>query len=459
MPQEYSLDQKKTTILVVVFVVLLFLVFVAGYLSGTLVGLPEPEQPPIAKKPAVEAPPKPPVEAIQVPQVVTRPVPEPEEEIAEGPEPEPEPEPTLDAPVEKLYSVQVGAFKTLARALAQQESLVNKGYRPYIYHGPNSKGAMWYTVRVGDYDDVDDAIVAAREFRALEGTSVTLTHYDSLMMVRDENGKRIEIAPPAALAKAVADEASPEMPAPGGADPEPVDAEPEPVVAEPEPIAEEPEPVAAEPETVAAEPEPVVAEPEPIAEEPEPVAAEPEPVAAEPEPVTEEPERVAREPEMLAESPETIAPDKDPVAKETGTEVAAGQSTGQGEAAPRDATPYRVTFSLPTKTPAAPPAVQADETASVGGLIVAAEAKQYSVQVGAFLNGENAVNFAQKLRGYDYPAYVFRYTDTDGNAWSAVRIGDFESIEVARAAAVEFEAKRNITAIVTRIDGIKMILK
>jgi len=457
MTQEFSLDQKRTTILVSVFVVLLFLVFAAGYLSGTLVGLPEPEQPPIAKKLSVEPPPKPPAEAIQVPQVVTRPVPEPEEEVAA--QPEPEPEPIVEAPVEKLYSVQVGAFKTLARAMAQQEFLAEKGHRPYIYHGPNSKGAMWYTVRVGDFDDVDDAILAAREFRALEGTSVTLTHYDSLMMVRDENGKRIEIALPAALVKADADEASAEIPAQGGVAPEPVAEEPEPIVAEPDPVAEKPEPVAAEPEPVAAEPEPVAAKPEPVAEELEPVTAEPEPVTEELERVAVEPEPGVEEPEMFAESPETIAPDKDSVARETGTEAAAGQAIGQEEAMPSDSTPYRVTFSLPKETPVAPPAAQADETANVGGLIVAAEAKQYSVQVGAFLNDNNAIKFAQKLRGYDYPAYVFRYTDTEGNAWSAVRIGDFEELEAAKAAAVEFEAKRNITAIVTKIDGIKMILK
>ena len=410
MTQEFSLDQNRVSILAVVLVVLLFLVFAAGYLSGTIVGLPETQAPPIAKRPAVEPPPKPPVKPIQVPQVVTRPVPEPEE-VAE------EPEPLEEAPVEKLYSVQVGAFRTAGRAEAQQDSLAAKGYRPYIYHGPNSKGAMWYTVRVGDFDDVEDAILAAREFRALEGASVALTHYDSLMMVRDANGRRIEIAPP-------------ELPTartPAG-DQETAETAPVAVAEEPDPVAAEPDPVAAEPEPVATEPEPAAAEPEPVAAEPEPVAVEPEPVAAEPEPVAVEPEPVATEPEPVAEDP-------------------------AGTAA------YRVTFALPEKTPATPETVKDDESKRVAGLIVAAEAKQYSVQVGAFLNGDNAVKFAEKLRGYDYPAYVFRYTDTEGNAWSAVRIGDFENLEAAQAAAEEFEAQREITAIVTKIDAIRMILK
>jgi len=414
MTQEFSLDQKRTTILVVVFVVLIFLVFVAGYLSGTLVGLPEQEQPPIVKRPSVTPPPKPPVQAIQVPQVVTQPVPLPEEAVAE---PEPEPELLKEAPVEKLYSVQVGAFRTLARATAQQETLADKGYRPYIYHGPNSKGAMWYTVRVGDFDDVDEAILSAREFRALEGTSVALTHYDSLMMVRDANGKRIEIAPPEkpATRTAAGDEKNAET--------DLVE-----VATEPEPVAEAPEPVAEAPEPVAEEPEPMAEEPEPMAEEPESVVDEPEPAVDEPEPAVDEPEPAADEPEPAAEEP-------------------------AGSAA------YRVTFALPEEKPAVPETVKEDEGKSVAGLIVAAEAKQYSVQVGAFLNDDNAVKFAQKLRGYDYPAYVFRYTDTEGNAWSAVRIGDFESLETAKAAAGEFEAKRDITAIVTKIDAIKMILK
>lgn len=79
------------------------------------------------------------------------------------------------------------------------------------------------------------------------------------------------------------------------------------------------------------------------------------------------------------------------------------------------------------------------------------------MQVGAFLNGDNAVKFAEKLRGRGYPAYVFQYTDTAGNHWNAVRAGDFKDVAAARAVAADFEEKEKITAIVTKIDNVKMI--
>jgi cell division septation protein DedD len=410
MTQEFSLNQKMATVLAVVLLVLLFLVFVAGYLSGTLVGFPESEPQPIVAKPAVKPPPEPRVKVMRVPPVVAEP--EEVEEIAE-------PEPAV-APVEKLYSVQVGAFRTQARADTQQAALTEKGYQPYVYHGANSKGAMWYTVRVGDFDDVDDAIMAAREFRALESTSVVLTHYDSLMMVRDDDGRRIEIAPP-------------EEPAPAEA------------AADEKTVEDDSKTVADEPEAAVDEPETVVDEPEAAVDEPEAVADEPEAVADEPEAAVDEPEAVADEPEAVADEGGSES------------ETATGQSTETTDEEAAGPAKYRITFALPEEKPPVPAATHSGEGESVGGLIAEAEGKQYAVQVGAFLNGENAVKFAEKLRGRNYPAYVFHYTDTGGNAWSAVRTGDFKDIGTARAAAAEFESKESITAIVTKIDAIKMI--
>jgi len=368
MNQGFLLSQKVVTILVTAFGVLLLLVFLAGYLSGTLVGLPEPEEPPPIAEPTVKPLPKPPVATMPVPQPDDEPEVEAPVEAVE-PEPEPEPAPVLIAaePAEKLYSVQVGAFRTRERAEARQQQLVAKGYQPYIYHGANSKGRMWYTLRLRDFDDVDEAVVKARDFMALEGYPAVLTHFDSLMMVRDENGQRIEIAP-------VGDTAS-----------------------------EKPEPVAEEPDL--------------IAEEAESVAEEPKLLAEEPEAAAEEPEAAAEEPEAAVEEPEAAVEETDPVA--------------DGAAVSEDR--------------------------SVGGLIASAEADQYAVQVGAFLNGDNAVKFAEKLRGRGYPAYVFQYTDTAGNNWSAVRAGDFKDREAARAAANDFEEKEKIIAIVTKIDAIKMV--
>ncbi|MCP3950905.1 MAG: SPOR domain-containing protein [Desulfobacterales bacterium] len=408
MTQEFTLNQKKVTILTVLVLVLVLLVFIAGYLSGTLVGLPETKEQSAILEPAVKPQPQPQVVTRPVPQVAKTPEPEeveeidglkedvaelePEEEIAE-------PEPEKAVPAESLYSVQVGAFRTETRAKDHEQLLVDKGYHPYIYHGANSRGVLWYTLRIGDFDELDAAITAAREFRALERSTVVLTHFNSLMMVRDDDGKRIEIAPPErATPVEAAVEVTPDQPAL-------------------------------------------------IPDEPAPVTGEPEP-----ETVADESEAVAAELEVAAEEPEIIAD-----ANVSEIETAEGQSTETTVAEVAGPAKHRVTFSLPEEPPPVPAATSSVE--SVGGLIAASEAKHYAVQVGAFLNGENAVKFAEKLRGRDYPAYVFRYTDTVGRAWSAVRTGDFEDLGTAKVAAAEFEAKEGITAIVTKINAIKMILK
>jgi len=423
MTQEFSLDQKKVTILAALVLVLVLLVFIAGYLSGTIVGLPEAEEQPVVLAP-VKPRPKPPVVTMQVPPVEET---AEFEEVAEIAEPEPEevaeiaePEPEEAVPAEKLYSVQVGAFRTQTRAQEHKQLLSAKGYQPYIYPGENSKGVLWYTLRIGDFDQVEEAITAAHEFRALEGSYVVLTDFDSLMMVRDDAGKRIEIAPPE-MTKPVA---------------ETVDDE-------------------AEPEAVSDEPEAVVDEPETVADEPEAVADEPEAVVDEPEAVADEPEAVADEPEAVADEPEAVAEPSAPGSGTTG-----GISPEPSGDEPVIAPGHRITFALPTETEMAPALVDetpADKNKGVGGLIATAEANQYAVQVGAFLNRENAYAFAEKLKGRGYPAYVFHYTDTKGNAWNAVRAGDFPDPETAKTAAIEFEGKENITAIVTRIDAISMV--
>ena len=370
MTEQFSLDQKKTTILVALFLVLVFLVFIAGYLSGMLVGLPESEQPPVAPVPRVEPKPQPPVVSIPGPQVAD----DPEREEPEIVEVEEEPEPVAETPPEKLYSIQVGAFVTRARADDQKQTLAQKGYQPYIYRGANSKGALWYTVRVGDFDDVDEAVAAAREFVALESAAVVLTHFDSLMMVRDETGKRIEITAPEEGDRA-----------------------------------------------------------EVVSDDPEAAVDDPEAAVEDPEAAIEEPEAAAEEPEAAAEEPET------------GIAEAEGDLAGASEALTEE------------------PALLAEEAEdrdgeSVGGLIATAETNRYAVQVGAFLNRDNAYRFAAKLKGQGYPAaYVFHYTDSKGNAWNAVRSGDFPDPETAKSAAIEFETKENITAIVTRIDAISMV--
>lgn len=362
MSQDFFLDQKKTTVLVTVFLVLLGLVFIAGYLSGIIVGLPEPEQQPVVKAPVPVVKPQPaqPVVAMRVPQVDE----EPEAEVvAEIEEPEPE---EADIPEEKLYSVQVGSFMTNERAASQVQGLLEKGYEPYIYHGANSKGALWYTVRIADFADVEEAIGVAREFRSREGSAVALTHYNSLMLVKTPEEKRIEIEPfeNTALAE------------------EPVDDK--------------------------------------------------------------------------AEGDDDLEAAPGDEAVEEGETVEDEDLVGTGEvdkgAAPAETQPdtdTHITFAIPEKP--------TEEGEDAGSLIASAEANRYSVQVGAFLKKENADKFAEKLKGRGYPAYVFHYTDSAGNAWNAVRAGDFPDLGTAHNAAVEFQENENISAIVTKIDAISMI--
>ncbi len=459
MTQEFSLDKKRTTVLVTVFLLLCLLIFVAGYLSGIIVGLPEPEQQPVVKALVTKPQPGPPVVTMQVPPVIAEPEPEVVAEVAE-PEPEaatetaePEPE-EVDTPEEKLYSVQVGSFMTPARAEIQLQELSGKGYDPYIYHGANSKGALWYTVRVADFADVDEAIEAAREFRTREGSAVALTHYNSLMLVKTPEGKRILIEP---FGDTDPVEASVED-KPEGDDSE---------IFQGDKTAEEID----------------AGDDESITDREGAAASDESGADATLDDAGNEMAESATDDEVLAaiddEAPAATCDDA-PVETVSGGDAAKEGSTEGEEGEERSSlnsqisppqtpepdtgevaaeTGYRITFALPEPAAAESdePAVREDE--GVGGLIAVAEANSHSVQVGAFLKSENADRFAEKLRGRGYPAaYVFHYTDSSGNAWSAVRAGDFKDFDTAREAVVEFEEKESISAIVTRIDAISMVM-
>ncbi len=415
MSQDFSLDQKKITFLVAVFLVLLFLVYFAGYLSGIIVGLPVSERLPVVP-PRVEPQPALPVVTMQVPRVAKDPEPE---IITEVTALEPE---EADIPEERLYSVQVGAFKTQARADAQVLQLITKGYEPYIYHGANSKGLLWYTVRITDFADVDEAIRAAREFRTREDSAVVLTHYNSLMLIKTSEGKRIEIKP--------FENASPgEETVDGKEGADDLQAAPADGVVEDDETGTDEEPV----ETGEAGESSVFAETQPDKEEPD---SSGESSLADGSAVGADAGKTAglEEDEKQPESSEPGSADQplEAVIPKTVTE-----------------TDQHITFAIPEKP--------TEEDESVGSLITTAEAKKYSVQVGAFLNRENAEKFAEKLKGLGYPAYVFLYNDSKGNAWSAVRAGDFFDPDAANNAAIEFQEKEKITAIVTRIESISMV--
>ena len=434
MAQELSLDQKKTTVLAAVIIVLLGLVFIAGYLSGIIVGLPEIEQQPVVNAPVVKQTPAPApsIVTMQVPRVAEEPEPEELEEIEE-PEPgeveeieEPEPE-EENIPQEKLYSVQVGSFRTQERANAQVQRLIAKGYSPYIYHGANSKGALWYTVRIADFADVEEAIGAAREFRTREDLAVALTHYDSLMLVKTPEGKRIEIEPFESTAsgeEVVVDKT-------GGDD-----------------FAKLPEDRTTK-EIKAGGDGSISGSEAAGGDEPESESdlENPERKKDESDPDAESLSGTDVQAGGAKDSSTKFQEDEDQAG--LSSQISTGQSPEPDTGEVSTETGNQITFAVPEKT--------AQESEGVGGLIAAAEANNYSVQVGAFLKTENADKFAKKLKGRGYPAYVFHYVDSAGNAWNAVRAGDYRNLAAAREAAADFEGKESITAIVTRIDAISMV--
>ena len=190
MKEQIYLDQKEVTTLVGVFLALLVLVFVAGWLSGVLIGLPGVEKPLATVTPTVDIPPREaavPVVAVKVP---------------------PPPPPPPPAPAPAAYSVQVGAFTTEARARQHVSELKTRGYAPYIFQGGSAAGKTWFTTRIGDYADLETARQAADSFSRDNGTTALVTVKESLEPVWQAAG-----SPPAAALDADTDAAPDAEPA------------------------------------------------------------------------------------------------------------------------------------------------------------------------------------------------------------------------------------------------------
>lgn len=61
------------------------------------------------------------------------------------------------------YCVQLGAFTNNQRALNRIEELKEKGLTAYIFASKSSKGTQWYTVRIGRFDNKNEADRAANQ--------------------------------------------------------------------------------------------------------------------------------------------------------------------------------------------------------------------------------------------------------------------------------------------------------
>jgi len=82
------------------------------------------------------------------------------------------------------YSVQAGACQEKKNAEIIVSKLRRKGYEAYLFEAYDSKKQKWFTVRIGDYADLETASRAAFSFRKKENTEPVVTRINSLRPVR-----------------------------------------------------------------------------------------------------------------------------------------------------------------------------------------------------------------------------------------------------------------------------------
>jgi type II secretory pathway predicted ATPase ExeA/cell division septation protein DedD len=72
----------------------------------------------------------------------------------------------------------------------------------------------------------------------------------------------------------------------------------------------------------------------------------------------------------------------------------------------------------------------------------------YAIQVGAFLNKDNAMKMASILEKKGYSASVVKFNDKKGRIWHTVRIGEYGSQIAAEKHARDFSSKQGLDSIV-----------
>jgi hypothetical protein len=79
-----------------------------------------------------------------------------------------------------LFSVQVGAFLAKGNAENLVDDLKRKGYEPYILEMPDHKNKIWYSVRIKDCAELNEAKHIATDYRDKERKPAFVTMIDSL---------------------------------------------------------------------------------------------------------------------------------------------------------------------------------------------------------------------------------------------------------------------------------------
>ena len=237
MNDRLALGKTKSVLLISAAVLLLGLVFIAGWIvhaifkapiqgpqkAGTTLKSPKPgpiivsrkvpfmptEQPASKSKAVPVSTPKPESMSASKPDSATaaktdsKPAPKPANETTPAPIPAPAsiekekaaPAPTIASDVEAAtakavsvpvqgYTVQVGAFLQAKNANQFNRQLKNRGYDAYIYRFADKKMRQWHLVRIGDYVTVSEAAKARNDFKTKEKQPAVITHIDSLQQVR-----------------------------------------------------------------------------------------------------------------------------------------------------------------------------------------------------------------------------------------------------------------------------------
>ncbi len=106
-----------------------------------------------------------------------------------------------EAPVEHVarlgYAVQIGTFRTRAKANEMESAWNKKGYMPYMYKTAKVNGHSWYTVRIGKFSERAEASALAMSIRkkgrvhaipvpmVLEDNASDSSNVDSVLRGRD----------------------------------------------------------------------------------------------------------------------------------------------------------------------------------------------------------------------------------------------------------------------------------
>jgi type II secretory pathway predicted ATPase ExeA len=76
----------------------------------------------------------------------------------------------------------------------------------------------------------------------------------------------------------------------------------------------------------------------------------------------------------------------------------------------------------------------------------------YSVQIGAFLSNENAIKRSGILRKKGYLTNIVKFRDAKGRLWYTVRLGNYDSLSVAKNKAEDISSKENLETTVRLSD-------